>query len=334
MKEFKVVSKTFIKSKNSISKILLNYTLSLLMFIILIIIYNLIKGNINLVLNLLLSLLVTTISSIVFEYIINLISKEKDIKLIFTTDNIIPISLILGLFTPNINIIITIISVLITLIIRKLYKGINISSTLYGILFILLYKYYKFDLVTPLINLKNLNYIGTYEEIIKSNGSLLTYILGSHYLSPLISIISFIYLFIKKSIKYNLFISYILTISIMLLIVGIFNNMNIWYLFFHITTGSLLFLSVYCLTDYRITPQTSEGQILYGIILGIITTILRFIIPELSVIISLIIGPLILTKIIEKLSPKLKYNQKTNIIYLTSSIIIALITTTIITIII
>ena len=83
-----------------------------------------------------------------------------------------------------------------------------------------------------------------------------------------------------------------------MLTIGLLNNMNIWYLFFQLTTGNLLFLSVFILPDYRTTPTTGEGQIIYGIILGLITSILRFIIPELSVVITLILGPILLTKLI------------------------------------
>ena len=78
--------------------------------------------------------------------------------------------------------------------------------------------------------------------------------------------------------------------------------MNIWYVFFQLTTGNILFLTVFLLPDYPSTPTTGEGQIIYGILLGIITSILRFIIPELSVVLTLILGPLLLTKIINKIS--------------------------------
>jgi hypothetical protein len=64
------------------------------------------------------------------------------------------------------------------------------------------------------------------------------------------------------------------------------------------------------LGDYPDTPITSEGQVIYGIVLGLFTSVLRFIIPELSVVIPLILGPFMLTKLINKISFKLKYNKK------------------------
>ena len=145
-----------------------------------------------------------------------------------------------------------------------------------------------------------------------SYGTMFEYVLGltSYYLSPILSLFSFIYLFYKKSIKYNIVFSYVFTISFVMLVFGFFNGMNIWYLVFQLTTGNLLFLSVFCLTYYPDTPITSEGQVIYGMILGLFTSILRFIIPELSVIIPLILGPFLLTRLINKMSFKLKYNRK------------------------
>ena len=104
------------------------------------------------------------------------------------------------------------------------------------------------------------------------------------------------------------------------------NHMNIWYLFFQLTTGNILFLSVFCLGDYPKTPITTEGQVIYGIILGLITSILRFIIPELSVILPLILGPILLTKKINNISFKLKYSRKYYYTILTTSIIIIITT--------
>ena len=109
-------------------------------------------------------------------------------------------------------------------------------------------------------------------------------------------------------------------------IYGLFNGMNIWFVFFQIITGNILFLSVFTLTDYKMIPVTQEGQSIYGLILSGITILLRFIIPELSIIIPLIIGPIILTKFIDKLSYKLKYNRKFyHLLYLSGIAIITLI---------
>ena len=328
MKEFKKVNKVFIKSNNTVNKIFNRYLFSLIPYIILILIYNLIWGTKLEIINLLKSISLSLIISIIVQYIFNIIKKEKNISNIFLDNSIITISIILGLFSINSSILVIVLGSLITIIIKNIYKSINISSSLYGILFILLSKYYLNDLNTPLYNLYNLSYVDTFNNIVKPYGSILNYTLGltTGYLSPILSILVFIYLFHKKSIKYNIIFSYILTFSFIMLSFGLLNNMNIWYLFFQLTTGNILFLSVFCLTDYPNTPTTGEGQIIYGIILGIITSILRFIIPELSVVISLIIGPILLTKFINKISFKLKYNKKYYYTIISISIILTIIT--------
>ena len=346
MKEFKKVNKIFIKSSNTTNKIFNRYLYCLIPFLLLIIIYNLIWGSIDIILSLLVSTIISIITCSFIQYIFIIIKKDKNnnklskikdiISRILLEEYILAISIILGLFSINTNIPIIIISSVITIIIKNIFTTKIFSATLYGLLVILVFKQFNNILDTPLTNLANLSYIDTFDNIVLSYGSILDYVLGlnPYYLSPILSIISYIYLFYKKSIKYNIVFSYILTISFIMLIFGMFNDMNIWYLLFQLTTGNLLFLSVFCLTDYKDTPTTEEGKILYGIILGLITSILRFIIPELSVIIPLILGPILLTKLINKISFKLRYNKKYYYIVLSISILSVIITSIIINILI
>lgn len=324
MKEFKKVNKTLIKSDNTTNKIFNRYLYCLIPFILLIIISNLISGTFNIVLSLFKSLIVVLLTSTIVQIIFNSIKKEKNIFYdIFIEKQILTISLIIGLFAINSNVYVIVISAIITVVIKNIFSSKNISSTLYGILIILVAKQFSNNLDTPLTNLMQLGYIDTYKNVVMSYGTIFEYILGlmPYYLSPILSLCSFIYLFYKKSIKYNIVFSYIFTISFIMLVFGFFNGMNIWYLLFQLTTGNLLFLSVFCLGDYPDTPITSEGQVIYGIILGLFTSVLRFVIPELSVIIPLILGPFLLTKFINKISLKLKYNKK----YYYSILVIAII---------
>lgn len=328
MKEFKKINKVFIKSNNTVSKIFNRYLFCLIPFLFLIIFYNFIWGSKLVIINLLKSISISLITCTTIQYIFNFTKKEKNIKKIFLDEQILSISIILGLFSINSPILIIVISSLISIIFKNIIRNNTISSSLYGILFIILSKSYLNDLNTPLFNLSKLSYIDTYNNIIKPYGSIIDYTIGltTGYLSPLLSIISFIYLFHKKSIKYNIVVSYILTFSFIMLSFGLFNNMNIWYLFFQLTTGNILFLSIFCLPDYPSTPTTEEGQTIYGIVLGIITSILRFITPELSVVISLILGPIILTKLINKISFKLRYNHKYNYVIISINIAIVIFT--------
>ena len=327
MKEFKTVNKIFIKSNNTTNKIFNRYFYCLIPFILLIIIYNLIWGDKTEIINLLKSLSISLLTCTVTEYIFNIIKKEKNIIKIFLEDNILTISIILGLFSINSHILVIIISGVVSIVMKNILKNTTTSSTLYGIFIIILSSYLTKDLNTPLSNLKELNYIDNYTNIIKQYGNILSYLIGlKYYLSPILSILTFIYLFYKKSIKYNIVLSHIGSFLVIMLLFGLFNNMNIWYLFFQITTGNILFLSVFCLSDYPNTPTTKEGQLIYGIILGIISGILRFIIPELSIVIALIIGSLLLTKLIDRISFKLKYNKKFYYIIISTCILTMLIT--------
>lgn len=311
MREFKTVDKIYIKSNNTTNKIFNRYLYCLIPFILLIVIYNLVWGTSSVAINLLKSVSISLIISSIVQYIFNIIKKDTNISKIFIENKILTISLIIALFSIGSSIITIVIASIISIVMKNILKNTTTSSSLYGILFIILVSYFTNNLDTPLRNLTDLGYIGTYNSIIKEYGTILSYSLGlKYYLSPALAIISFLYLLHKKSIKYNIVFSYILTFIITMLSFGLLNNMNIWYLFFQITTGNILFLTVFCLSDYPTTPTTSEGQMIYGIILGIITSILRFIIPELSVVVALILGSLFLTKLVDSISFKLKYNKK------------------------
>jgi len=335
MKTFKQVNKVYIKSNNTTNKIFNRYLFCLIPYILLIIIYNLIWGEIQNIINLLLSTIISLLLASIIQVISNIIKKEKNnIQKILFDDKVLIISLMIGLLSSNSGIIAPIISIIVTMIIKNLQKKVTISSVLYGALVVILINYFN-NIDTPLINLSKLSYINNFDNILKPYGNILTYLIGTkYYLSPILSIIAFIYLFYKKSIKYNIVVSYLLMIIITMLTFGLFNNMNIWYLFFQLTTGNILFLIVFLGTDYSNTPTTGEGQFIYGMILGIITSILRFIIPELSVVLTLIIGPLLLTKFINRISFKLRYNKKYYYTLLTINIIILLITNILINIII
>ena len=323
MRNFKIINKTYVKSNNSIKKIYLNYTYSLIGFVLLTITLYLIFGYHELILPLLKSLTISLIITSIFAYIINVISKNNNIKEIYTKDNVHLIAIIIGLFAINTNIIIIAIAILVSLIIKKVLKSINLSSALYGILIIILYKYFTNNLVTPLTTLKNISYSGTYEEIVSS--PLRDYLIGTIYLSPILSLIAFLYLFHKKSIKYDIYTSYVLTFSFIMFIYGILNNM-LWFVCFALFTGNILFLAAYTLPDYKNTPVLKETGIIYGIILGIMSSILRFIIPELAIIIPMLIGPLLLTKVLDNFSYKLKNNKKVYNIVIVTSIVLIIVT--------
>lgn len=311
-------SRVFIKSNNNYSKIINKYNISLVIFTLITIIINLIIDNKELVFSLLKSLLISFIFTSIITYIFNIIKKEYQFFKIYTKDYTISISIILAFFGINTNTYILITAIFITILIKKIIKNINISSSLYGILLLVSYKYINNDLNISLDILKS----STYKEVIELGGGITNYLFGINYLNPILSIICFIYLFRHKSIKYNLVFSYIITFFTIMLFYGIFSGIGLWFPIYTLLTDWIIFLSIYTLTDYKMTPMISEGNTVLGIVFGIISSILKLIIPSLSIIITFIIGPLLLTKVIDKLSPKFKYNNKLYIGIIISSILI------------
>lgn len=328
MREFSVENKIFIRSNNSSSKMLIRYTYALIIYLVFLASILLYNNEIGIIIDLLKTLLINTFLSLLFQYVINVFRKKKNFKLLLTEDNIIATSIIITLFSYRERLLVGIVATIITQIARLFSRNINISSSLYGILFVLIYQQFFSIVDTPLINFSNLNYSGTYHDIFKYGG-IFSFIFASNliYLSPFLAVASFIYLFFKKSIKYNLVLTYITTFSLIMLIIGFLLGMNIWFVFFQLVSGNILFLSIFTLIDYKVSPITYEGGVMYGIILAIITVVLRFIIPELSVVLAFIIGQLFLVKWIDKISYKLKYNHKFYRVMLLSFIFISLLVT-------
>ena len=292
MNEYLVTNKVYIKSNNKSSLILNRYFYSLLIYIFLTIIGYLIFKKYDLVLSLLKSLTLSFIISSILGYIINVIYKDSNFLNIYKKDNIHTISLLIGVFGVNTNIIVLSISILIAIIAKKLNKNLNLSSALYAIVIILTYKYLNHELL-----LLDMNNIELNKDLV-------------YYIDPILSLLMFSYLFYKKSIKYNIFIYYIITVFLIMLGVGILTGMHITLPFIVLSSNSIIFLSVYTLTDYMMTPTINETGRVYGIVIGIITSILTFIIYPLSIVIPFIICPYLLTKKLDNNSYKFKYKKK------------------------
>ena len=295
MANFNSPEKVFIKSKNNTNKIINNYNISLIIYSILAIIINLLMKNTEITISFIKTLIISLFITITISYIVNIIKKEYSIKKLYEEDNIISIAIIISLFGINTNIYILILANIITLVVKYIFKNINISSVLYGILLITIYNYFTNNIIIPI------------EVINKDN--ILNYLFNIKYICPLLSILSFIYLFHNKSIKYNIVLSYIVTYTSIMLLYGISSNFNIIYPIIRLLSNGTILLVVYTLTDYKITPTISEGNIVYGIVTGIVSAILTFIMPNTAILLVFILAPL-LTKYIDKISPKLKYNNK------------------------
>lgn len=327
MREFNISNKIFIRSNNSSSKMLLRYTYVLILFVVFISGYLMFNSDTLLLIDFIKTLFIVTFTGILFQYIINITRGKKELLKLFTEDNIIASSIIITLFAFKEKLVVGFIAIIISQIVKLFNRNISISSSLYGILFILIYSQYFNNLDTPLINFSNLDYSGTVHDVIFKYGNFISFVLGTNliYLSPILCIISFIYLFFKKSIKYPVVFSYLLVFIFSMLIIGFANGMSIWFLFFQLVTGNVLFFTIFTLTDYKVSPITYEGGVIYGMIISLISIILRFIIPELSVVIAMIIGQLFIVNYINKISYKLKYNRKFYRIIFTSCVILSIV---------
>ncbi len=168
---------------------------------------------------------------------------------------------------------------------------------------------------TPLSNLSNLNYYGTYEEVVGSFGTFLNFFVGTipgtlGETSKMLIIISFIYLIATKTIKWRIPVMYILTAFIMTLIIGHNIELGIWYALFSILSGGLLFGAVFMATDPVTSPITPIGQTFYGISLGILTIVLRFLTPYPEGVMTSILFMNMLVPLFDKIGLYFKENIK------------------------
>ena len=340
MRQFKVRKGNYIKSPDS-TKNMMNYlTISLLPIIIFAFYKNgilpLIKGTGNIIelFKPLLFVIIPALVCLFTEYIYYVIKKEKkDIKYLINESFALIPGIFIGLIIPiNTPIWLIIIAALIASFSKMIFGGLGknpLNPALVGALFIIIFassyigtnggylNSYEVDAIsgaTPLANFSALSYAGTYEEIVSPYGSLWSFFFGSipgaiGETSAVLCIFVFVYLLANKVIKWRIPVFYVLTVFIMSLLIGLNNNMGLWYPLFCILSGSVLFGAVFMVTDPVTSPITKHGQIIGGIILGLLTIGIRYLTnyPE-GVLISILIFN-ILTIFINKLSIKFNSNK-------------------------
>ena len=312
---YKTPNKEFIKSSNNSNNIFLRYGFVIVVFYILTVLGHIITKNDSLLIEMLKGTGVALGSAIVIGYIINIIKHDMDIKNIFLKEYVHIIGLTIGLFSTSINYMIIVLAVLISLLSFNFIKGVKISSVLYGLLVIMIYKYINHD--TGLVIYNSLR------EAFPDKMSIYNCLFGVTTLSIIFSMLMFMYLFYKKSIKYGIVISYVITYIVLMFLYSVFSD-KIWYIIPEIVFSNVLFFSTFMLSDYEITPTLMEVQVIYGIILGMISVILRFFIPSMAIIIAIILG-LFIARPLDNISPKLKYNNKIYYLSLISLFIVGVI---------
>lgn len=356
MREFKVKKGNFIKSENNTRKMMYNIIIALIPIMLFAFYKNgvlpIIKGSGNLldIFKPLMIFVVPIAVCLLVEYLYFIIKKERKTILYLIEESfaIIP-GIFIGLIIPlNTPIWLVALAALIASLSKMIFGGLGkniLNPALTGAIIIIVFaaayvgsqggylNAYEMDSIsgaTPLANFSAVSYAGTYEEIVGPYGSLWTFFFGNipgaiGETSAFLCIAAFIYLVINKVIKWRIPVFYISTVFIMTTIIGLTNNMGMWYPMFCILSGSLLFGSIFMTTDPVTSPITKHSQILGGIILGILTVGIRYLTnyPE-GVLISILIFNLI-TLGINRLSIKFSFNKIYNVLSLVVVIIIALV---------
>ena len=307
MKEFKVKNGPFIKANNSTRKMMYNL-IACLVTIMLFSLYKnailpLIKGYGNIVdlFKLVILIITPAFVCLITEYIYYLLKREKK-KFTYLMKNsfaIIPglfISMIIPINTPFwLIVVISFIASFSKMIFGGLGKNI-LNPALSGAIIVILlasgyvsslggylnsYEIENLALGTPLYNLNQLSYVGTYEEIVGGYGTLLTLFFGNvpgaiGTTSIFLCVFSFMYLTLNKVIKWRIPVFAIITMFLMTTIIGLANGMGLWYPLFNILAGPILFALIFMATDPVTSPIDEYSQVIGGILLGIIVILIRF----------------------------------------------------------
>lgn len=351
MKNFKVKQGVFAKSNDDTKKVMNRVVLSLIPIILFSFYKNAILPLIKHtsspieIIRFVLLILTPVVICLFTEYFYYLIKKDKKTftYLIENSFALLPglfIALIIPINTP---LYLVSLAAILASLSKMIFGGLGknpLNPALFGSLFIIVFfasyigklggymNSYELDALstaTPLSNFSALSYVGSYKDVVSPYGSLLTFFFGNipgaiGETSAFLCLVAFIYLTITKTIKWRIPTYYVLTVFVMTLIIGLSNDMGLWYPLFNILSGGLLFGSIFMATDPVTSPIEKHGQILSGIILGILTVYIRYLTPfPEGVLISILIFN-VLTLIINSFS--IKFNNSK--IYKISSIIITI----------
>ncbi|MCM1371009.1 MAG: RnfABCDGE type electron transport complex subunit D [Clostridium sp.] len=310
----------YIHTKNTNKKMMKNILISLIPLIL----FAIYKNSIVLLFNKDIStktalypiflLIICSLSTFIFEILYALIfyRNKTDIKKYIKNSYAFLPGIILGLIIPiNTPIIIIVLSCFIgTILGRMIFGGYSqglintVSLTVMIILIFSLlnggYSYLntiektKYDM-SP-INIVESNTVNiTYKEAVEPYGGLKQFFVGNvpggiGEVSIVFCVLAFIYLIVKKSIKYLIPISILITTTLLFSMVAILNNQGIWFVIYNLFTGGIVFASIFSASESMTSPLTNTGQIIYGIIIGILTTLFRFFIPFGGIFLSIIIA--------------------------------------------
>ena len=88
--------------------------------------------------------------------------------------------------------------------------------------------------------------------------------------------IAFFYMVYKRALDWTVTATIIGTSFVIAWLYGIYLGVGIWYPFFHVLTGGIIFGAVFMATDPVTNPINRQGRIIFAIFLGALTMLIRF----------------------------------------------------------
>ncbi|MBS7020787.1 MAG: RnfABCDGE type electron transport complex subunit D [Firmicutes bacterium] len=309
MREFVLKKGPYMRSKQTTTKIMNAVFIALIPIILFTFfkngIYPYYQGKVTLygMVYPLVFIFVSVLTTVITEYFMRRVVRKEKVSIKELSYAILPglfLSLVLPMWTPLFLLVLGgMVSILIG---KQLFGGFGknwFNPALVGALFVMIclnmfypnyggyLNSYEKDAIsksTPLTNIKVVGQLGDYDSLVEPYGSLLDFFIGTTpgavgETSALLCILAFAYLVYKKSVKWKITLTYVLTVFGLCAFIGAFSNLGIWYPLFQVMSGGLLFGAIFMATDPVTSPMTPIGQILYGLSLGILTVFIRYLTP-------------------------------------------------------
>lgn len=120
-----------------------------------------------------------------------------------------------------------------------------------------------------------------------------------------------IYLLARRIIDYRIPLFYLLTVIVFVCIYSIFTRGGIdaTFLVSHLLSGGILFGAFFMATDYVTCPITTNGKIIYGIIVGILTCVFKIFGNPISAVAYAIIFGNLISPLLEKMTQRKSFGK-------------------------
>ncbi len=170
--------------------------------------------------------------------------------------------------------------------------------------------------VTPMTNFAA-NPLASMDQLVGSYGTIGDFFLGNvpgsmAETSALLCILSFIYLVVRKVIKWQVPVIYVSTVFVLTYIIGAFNGyaLDLRYPLFGIFSGALMFGAIFMATEPVTTPKTPNGKVIFALGLGVLTVLFRYMSNMPEGVASAIMVMNLFTVIIDRLAARTRIESK------------------------